>query len=89
MKNAGEVTASTDDRLEDLAEIADAVGLGQIAAEAHVEVASGHVVVVVAAGDDGADFGVELAEGFRQYCHTPYPKAPVLQRLLGDRVRKA
>lgn len=25
----------------------------------------------------GADFGVDLAEGFRQYRHTPYPKAPV------------
>ena len=32
----------------------------------------------------GADFGVELAEGFRQYKHQPYPKAPVLQGLLGD-----
>lgn len=37
----------------------------------------------------GADFGVDLAEGFRQYRHTPYPKAPVLQALLGDRVRGA
>ena len=34
----------------------------------------------------GRDFGVELAEGFRQYRHTPYPKTPVLQDLLGDAV---
>ncbi len=32
----------------------------------------------------GADFGVELAEGFRQYRHTPYPKARILQELLGE-----
>lgn len=32
----------------------------------------------------GADFGVELAEGFRQYRHPPYPKAAVLQELVGD-----
>lgn len=33
----------------------------------------------------GADFGVAvLAEGFRQYRHTPYPKAPVLQDLVGE-----
>lgn len=31
----------------------------------------------------GADFGVACAEGFRQYRHTPYPKTPVLQQLLG------
>lgn len=31
----------------------------------------------------GADFGVAYAEGFRQYRHTPYPKATVLQQLLG------
>ncbi len=37
----------------------------------------------------GADFGVSFAEGFRQYRHTPYPKAPVLQSLLGDLVRGA
>ncbi|WP_296595208.1 PIG-L family deacetylase [Phenylobacterium sp.] len=37
----------------------------------------------------GRDFGVELAEGFRQYRHTPYPKAPVLQNLLGDAVLTA
>lgn len=34
----------------------------------------------------GSDFGVELAEGFRQYRHTPYPKAPALQELLGERL---
>lgn len=32
----------------------------------------------------GADFGVDLAEGFRQYRHPPYPKAPVLQDLVGE-----
>ncbi|MBU1377405.1 MAG: PIG-L family deacetylase [Alphaproteobacteria bacterium] len=32
----------------------------------------------------GRDFGVGLAEGFRQYRHTPYPKTPVLQDLVGD-----
>jgi len=32
----------------------------------------------------GADFGVELAEGFRQYRHQPYPKTPRLQELVGD-----
>ncbi len=32
----------------------------------------------------GKDFGVELAEGFRQYRHPPYPRGPVLQTLLGD-----
>jgi len=35
----------------------------------------------------GADFGVDLAEGFRQYRHTPYPKAPVLQDLIGEALR--
>jgi N-acetylglucosamine malate deacetylase 1 len=35
----------------------------------------------------GEDFGVEYAEGFRQYRHTPYPKAPVLQQLLGPLLR--
>ena len=32
----------------------------------------------------GRDFGVATAEGFRQYVHEPYPKAPLLQRLLGE-----
>ncbi|HEX5378648.1 MAG TPA: PIG-L family deacetylase [Phenylobacterium sp.] len=32
----------------------------------------------------GRDFGVELAEGFRQYRHHPYPQSPLLQDLLGD-----
>lgn len=32
----------------------------------------------------GADFGVEAAEGFRQYRHQPYPRTPLLQELLGD-----
>jgi N-acetylglucosamine malate deacetylase 1 len=31
----------------------------------------------------GRDVAVEFAEGFRQYRHPPYPKAPVLQDLLG------
>jgi LmbE family N-acetylglucosaminyl deacetylase len=31
----------------------------------------------------GRDFGVETAEGFRQYRHQPYPKTPMLQDLLG------
>jgi LmbE family N-acetylglucosaminyl deacetylase len=31
----------------------------------------------------GRDFGVELAEGFRQYRHHPYPRTPLLQDLLG------
>jgi LmbE family N-acetylglucosaminyl deacetylase len=34
----------------------------------------------------GHDFGVELAEGFRQYRHQPYPTSPRLQDLLGDAV---
>jgi len=32
----------------------------------------------------GRDFGVAMAEGFRQYRHHPYPKSPLLQELLGD-----
>jgi len=32
----------------------------------------------------GADFGVEAAEGFRQYRHQPYPRSPRLQELLGE-----
>jgi LmbE family N-acetylglucosaminyl deacetylase len=32
----------------------------------------------------GRDFGVATAEGFRQYVHEPYPKAPLLQKLVGD-----
>jgi LmbE family N-acetylglucosaminyl deacetylase len=32
----------------------------------------------------GSDFGVEFAEGFRQYRHPPYPKAAILQDLVGD-----
>ena len=31
----------------------------------------------------GRDFGVAVAEGFRQYRHEPYPKTPRLQDLLG------
>ena len=31
----------------------------------------------------GRDLGVEHAEGFRQYRHQPYPKAPLLQELVG------
>lgn len=32
----------------------------------------------------GRDLGVDYAEGFRQYRHTPYPKDPVLQGLVGE-----
>ena len=32
----------------------------------------------------GKDFGVELAEGFRQYRHHPYPRTPLLQELLAE-----
>ncbi|MCF8504863.1 MAG: PIG-L family deacetylase [Caulobacter sp.] len=31
----------------------------------------------------GRDFGVEMAEGFRQYRHHPWPGSPLLQELLG------
>jgi LmbE family N-acetylglucosaminyl deacetylase len=34
----------------------------------------------------GRDFGVALAEGFTQYRHTPYPRTPRLQDLLGEAV---
>ena len=37
----------------------------------------------------GRDFGVAVAEGFRQYLHEPYPKAPRLQALLGAAVLMA
>lgn len=32
----------------------------------------------------GRDFGVAMAEGFRQYRHHPYPGSPLLQDLLGQ-----
>ena len=32
----------------------------------------------------GRGFGVEAAEGFRQYTHPPYPRTPRLQELLGE-----
>ncbi|MBI5941527.1 MAG: PIG-L family deacetylase [Caulobacterales bacterium] len=32
----------------------------------------------------GRDFGVAMAEGFRQYRHHPYPASPLLQQLLGQ-----
>ena len=32
----------------------------------------------------GQRFGVEAAEGFRQYRHHPYPTTPLLQGLVGD-----
>ena len=35
----------------------------------------------------GRDFGVALAEGFRQYRHHPYPRTPLLQDLLGAEAR--
>jgi LmbE family N-acetylglucosaminyl deacetylase len=34
----------------------------------------------------GSDFGVEFAEGFRQYRHPPYPREMKLQHLLGSAV---
>lgn len=34
----------------------------------------------------GRDFGVEMAEGFRQYRGLPYPRTPLLQELLGAAV---
>ncbi len=37
----------------------------------------------------GRDFGVEMAEGFRQYRHHPYPRTPLLQDLLGAAVVQA
>lgn len=33
-------------------------------------------------------FGVDLAEGFRQYRHHPYPRTPLLQELLGEALLK-
>ena len=30
------------------------------------------------------DFGADLAEGFRQYRHHPYPRTPLLQEMLSD-----
>ena len=35
----------------------------------------------------GRDFGCDVAEGFRQYVHTPYPRTPRLQALVGDALR--
>jgi len=35
----------------------------------------------------GKDFGTELAEGFRQYRNTPYPRTPRLQELIGEALR--
>ena len=35
----------------------------------------------------GRDFGVECAEGFRQYRNTPYPRTPLLQELIGAALR--
>lgn len=37
----------------------------------------------------GGDFGVELAEGFRQYRHQPYPRTPMLQDILGAALLEA
>jgi hypothetical protein len=31
---------------------------------------------------------VRYAEGFRQYKHHPYPTTPLLQELVGDRLRR-
>ncbi len=35
----------------------------------------------------GRDFGVAFAEGLRQYRGHPYPRTPLLQSLLGERLR--
>ena len=35
----------------------------------------------------GKQFGVAYAEGFRQYTGTPYPRAPLLQELVGAALR--
>ena len=35
----------------------------------------------------GRDFGVAMAEGFRQYRGHPYPRSPLLQTLLGGALR--
>jgi len=35
----------------------------------------------------GRDFGFAMAEGFRQYRNTPWPRSPALQDLLGQAVR--
>ena len=35
----------------------------------------------------GREFGCDVAEGFRQYVHTPYPRTPLLQALVGDALR--
>jgi LmbE family N-acetylglucosaminyl deacetylase len=37
----------------------------------------------------GSEFGVDWAEGFRQYRHEPYPRTPLLQGLLGAAVLHA
>lgn len=37
----------------------------------------------------GRDFGVPLAEGFRQYRHHPYPRTPALQDLVGSAILQA
>lgn len=37
----------------------------------------------------GREFGVDLAEGFRQYRHHPYPSTPLLQDLLGEALLQA
>jgi LmbE family N-acetylglucosaminyl deacetylase len=34
----------------------------------------------------GRDFGVAQAEGFRHYRHQPYPRTPLLEELLGERL---
>jgi LmbE family N-acetylglucosaminyl deacetylase len=36
----------------------------------------------------GTDFGVELAEGFRHYRNEPFPRAPLLQDLVGAALLK-
>jgi len=77
-------------------DIADSFGVKQRMLSAHVSqaewVARQHGIADHLASMEawsrrrGADFGVAVAEGFRQYRHEPYPRTPKLQDLLGEAV---
>jgi LmbE family N-acetylglucosaminyl deacetylase len=77
-------------------DIADSFGVKQRMLSAHVSqaewVARQHGIADHLASMEawsrrrGADFGVAVAEGFRQYRHEPYPRTPRLQDLLGAAV---
>ena len=77
-------------------DIADSFGAKQRMLSAHVSqaewVARQHGIADHLASMEawsrrrGADFGVAVAEGFRQYRHEPYPRTPRLQDLLGAAV---